>query len=131
MFVLSDTFEYEYYPVYVLPSENVFIKADEHRTDPNKMRELIEVYSYALPLEPQLEQRPPFPAFHYEVAEDVVGFPEQTQPVNLELQAVWKEAGLLERLLAEPKPERLHWRRAVNHAVIRLRSLLPADLKIP
>lgn len=122
MFVLSDTFDYEYYPVYVSGSENVFMKADEHRTDLSKMRELMEVYSYALPLDPQVDERR---SFRYEVAEDVNGFPGQTEPVALQLQATWEATALLTRLLAEPKPERIHWRQAVDQTVARLRSLLP------
>jgi hypothetical protein len=122
MLVVSDKFDYEYYPVYVLASENVFIKADEHRTEPSQMRELMEVYSYALPLDPQIEKRW---VFHYEVAEDVDGFPGRTDPLTLDPRAVFMEAGRLSRLVSDPMPDRIHWRSAVDQTVARLRALLP------
>ena len=45
MLVVCDTFDYEDYPVYVKPAENVYTVAQEHN-GPN-MTKLMEVYSFS------------------------------------------------------------------------------------
>jgi|SRR5688572_30253883 len=121
MLVVCDTFNYENFPVYVLPSQNVFLVADRHRTEPEKMRKLMEVYSYALPLEPQLAQRR---AAHYEVSADIGSSPrlvgEEEAAVIETLKA---STGTLDRLLSNPHPHSKAWREAVT---LTLRPLLKA-----
>ncbi|MEK7509369.1 MAG: hypothetical protein AAB605_01500 [Patescibacteria group bacterium] len=61
MVVVCDTFSYDDYPVYVTPGENARDKAAEH--DGPEMQKVMEVYSLAKPMEPQLDE---FRAFHYD-----------------------------------------------------------------
>ena len=61
MLVVCDTYDYEDYPVYIYPLEK---KSEHNETDVNKavriynvnMQKVMEVYSFALPLEPQLNE---------------------------------------------------------------------------
>jgi hypothetical protein len=55
MIVVLDTFDYEDYPVYVSMSENVGDNIAKY-SNPNEMSRVIEVYSYKLPLEPQIKE---------------------------------------------------------------------------
>jgi hypothetical protein len=102
-------FSYENYPVYVTPGQNVFLVADEHRTDDTKMRKLMEVYSFALPLAPQLDERR---SAHYEMAPSVDSTPVEFEYTDHDtmLEAV----ASLGRLLAEPHPDLPHWRQAIS-----------------
>lgn len=61
MVVATDTFDYSDYPVYVAPSDDA-AKVVE-RLQKQAMTKVMEVYSFRLPLEPQLEERR---AFHVE-----------------------------------------------------------------
>lgn len=61
MLVVFDTFDYEDYPVYVLPGQDVHKIAKEN-SGPN-MTKLMEVYSYKLDLEDQLNEHR---SFHYD-----------------------------------------------------------------
>ena len=118
MLVVADLFRYENYPIYVLPGQNVFLVADEYRTDPTIMRKLMGIFSYALPLDEQLEA----PDSRYcVVADDLTGDPAPL--LEFPLQATYKAAGTLERLLAEPQPDLLHWREAVRQVAHQLREM--------
>lgn len=55
MIVATDTFDWEDYPVYVMPGEDVNKKIAKY-SNPNEMSKVMEVYSYALPLENQLNE---------------------------------------------------------------------------
>ncbi len=61
MIIVCDTFDYEDFPVYVLPNEDARKKAEEEKAKP--MQKVMEVYSLSLPMESQLEERR---AFHYD-----------------------------------------------------------------
>jgi hypothetical protein len=50
--IKSDTFSYEYYPVYVMPDEDVKHIANVKQD----FTKLMEVYDLSKPLEPQLEE---------------------------------------------------------------------------
>lgn len=72
LIVVCDTYEYEDYPVYVMPGENARQKANEYgRSDSrglptlenNQMSKVMEVYLLSTPLEGQLNERR---AFHFE-----------------------------------------------------------------
>lgn len=54
MIVVCDTYDYDDYPVYVHVGENVESKIRSHQ---GNMQKVMEVYSYALPLESQLNER--------------------------------------------------------------------------
>ena len=54
MIVVCDTFDWEDYPVYVLPGENVREKAAEY--DGKEMQKIMEVYSLSQDLEAQLDE---------------------------------------------------------------------------
>jgi len=53
LIVATDTYDYEDYPVLVMPGEDVRLMVDEIRS--KSMTRVMEVYSYSLPLEPQIE----------------------------------------------------------------------------
>ncbi len=55
MIVVLDTFDYEDYPVYVTQSDNLEKEIAKH-SNSNEMSRVIEVYSYKLPLEPQINE---------------------------------------------------------------------------
>lgn len=55
MLVVCDTYDWEDYPVYVKPIEDVNKKIAEY-SDPNMAQKIMEVYSYALDLEEQLKE---------------------------------------------------------------------------
>jgi len=55
MIVMCDTFDYEDYPIYVLPGEDAKETAEFHNE--TSMQRLMEVYNLALPIEPQLIER--------------------------------------------------------------------------
>ena len=55
MIVVLDTFDYEDYPVYVAPASSLDKKIAQY-SNHNEMSRVIEVYSYKLPLEPQIEE---------------------------------------------------------------------------
>ena len=59
MIVVCDTFDYDDYPKYVMPGMDI------HEVTGNlgSMQSLMEVYSYALPLDEQLAEHR---AFHYD-----------------------------------------------------------------
>ena len=61
MIVVCDDFDYEDYPVYVEPSEDVRKKAQ--RFDGKDMQRIMEVYSMTLPMESQLDEHR---AFHWD-----------------------------------------------------------------
>jgi hypothetical protein len=61
MIVACDTFDYEDFPVNVMPGEDPKKKAAEY-DNPNKMLRLMEVYSLSRDIEEQLRERR---AFHY------------------------------------------------------------------
>lgn len=72
MIVVCDTFDWEDYPVYVMPDENAKAKAFEYgdtddRGLPTKenenMQKVMEVYSLSLPLLNQLNE---YRAFHFD-----------------------------------------------------------------
>ncbi len=73
MVVVCDTFEYENFPVYVMPGTDVNDVIKDN-SKPNEMLRVDECYSYALPLEAQLAERR---AYHLEGASDV---PIQREP---------------------------------------------------
>lgn len=54
MIVVCDTFDYEDYPVYVKPGEQVREKEAKHNQE---MQKVMEVYNLALPKEQQMRQR--------------------------------------------------------------------------
>lgn len=124
MLVTCDRFSDDFAPVYVLPDQNVFLVADAHRTDPSRMHELTEVYSYALPLEQQLAGRR---SLRY----DVTTSPPARATVNLEeLSQLAQHAGTLERLLQLPGSllTHPHWRPAVQACVAKLNALYAETL---
>ncbi len=53
MIVVCDTFDWEDYPVYVYPDQNVRQKSKEC-DDPSTMRNVMEVYSFSHDIEAQL-----------------------------------------------------------------------------
>lgn len=53
MIVVCDTFDYEDYPVFVKPGENVQEKVTHYQNESSCSR-VMEVYSYALPFSEQL-----------------------------------------------------------------------------
>ena len=55
MIVVCDTFDHEDCPVYVAPSEDVVKKVAGY-SNSNEMQRVMEVYSYKLPLEPQIKE---------------------------------------------------------------------------
>lgn len=59
--VVCDTFDYDDYPVYVMPAESVREKADEHNG--KNMQKVMEVYSLKLDIEKQLGEHR---SFHYD-----------------------------------------------------------------
>lgn len=59
--VVCDTFDYEDYPVFVKPGENVMEKYAEH--DGKNMEKIMEVYSLKKDIEAQLNERR---AFHFD-----------------------------------------------------------------
>lgn len=61
MIVVCDTFEWDDYPVYVMPGEDVHAKVEHY--DEQSMQEVMEVYSLRLPKEAQLNEHR---AFHFE-----------------------------------------------------------------
>lgn len=120
LLVVRDSFSYEYYPVYVLPHQNVFLVADEHRTDPSAMRKLVEVFSYAHPLVTQLAQER---AMNFELTPV-----RMLTPLTLEfeeLKTLAKQAGILQRLLEVPASfvTHPHWRPAVLSCIAELQKL--------
>lgn len=62
MVVSCDTFEYEDYPVYVMPGQDVRAVV-KHHSSYERMLRVMEVYSYALDLEEQLAEHR---SFHYD-----------------------------------------------------------------
>ncbi len=70
LIVVCDTFDYEDYPVYVMPGEKAIEVAVKHgdpknptTEDRQKMQKVMEVYSLSLPMEDQLNEKR---AFHYD-----------------------------------------------------------------
>ena len=72
LIVVCDTFDYEDYPVFVMPNEDVRKKAFEYGNDNgggkptivnNNMQRVMEVYSLSLPMDEQYAERR---AFHFE-----------------------------------------------------------------
>jgi hypothetical protein len=70
--VVCDTFDWEDYPVFVLPGEDAKEKAAEYGKNDesglptlanSNMQKVMEVYSLRIPLEPQLAERR---SFHFE-----------------------------------------------------------------
>ena len=61
MVVVCDTFDFEDYPIFVMPGEDVHEIAEKH--DGPNMTKLMEVYSFSLDMETQLREER---AFHYE-----------------------------------------------------------------
>ena len=53
MIVVCDTYDYEDYPVYVMPGTDVKTEYQRYN-EPDKMSRVMEVYSYAKDLERQL-----------------------------------------------------------------------------
>lgn len=54
--VVCDTFDWEDYPVYVMPGEDARSMAEEHGYNGDRnMQRVMEVYNLALPIEPQLD----------------------------------------------------------------------------
>lgn len=62
MIVACDTFNYEDYPVYVMPGQSVQDLARQY-TNPDQMSRVMEVYSYAIDLEQQLAEHR---AYHFD-----------------------------------------------------------------
>ncbi len=61
MIVVCDTFDYEDFPVFVMPNENVRQKYEEY--DKKDMQKVMEVYSLAQSMENQLNEHR---AFHFD-----------------------------------------------------------------
>jgi len=61
MIVVCDTFDYEDYPSYVMPGEDVREEAGAY--DGKNMQRIMEVYSFSQDIEAQLAQRR---AFNYD-----------------------------------------------------------------
>lgn len=120
LIVVRDSFSYEYYPVYVMPDQNVFLVADEHRTNPNEMRKLMEVFSYAHPLVTQLAQERTMD-FELTPVRDPTPLPVDFE----ELKTLAKYAGILQRLLEVPASlvNHPHWRPAVLSCIAELAKL--------
>jgi hypothetical protein len=57
LIVVCDTFDYEDYPVYVAPSEDVRLKVIEHT---GNMQKVMEVYNLSMPKQAQLDERRAF-----------------------------------------------------------------------
>ncbi len=64
LLVVCDTFDYEDYPVEVMPGEDVQKKYQEYHQE-GKMSKVMEVYALHLPLDAQLAEHR---AFHFEAA---------------------------------------------------------------
>ena len=60
MLVVVDTFEYEDYPVYIMPGEKIHTAISVYSTN---MQRVMECYSYSLDLESQLNENR---AYHLE-----------------------------------------------------------------
>jgi hypothetical protein len=58
MFVVCDTFDYEDYPVYVMPGEDVHERAKNYQGQ--NMQRLMEVYNISMDLEKQLNEHRSF-----------------------------------------------------------------------
>lgn len=71
--IVVDTFDYEDYPVYVMPNEDVRAKEKEYSKD---MQKVMEVYALHLDLETQLSE---FRVFSYDTAP--TGVEPETVPV--------------------------------------------------
>lgn len=56
MIVVTDTFDYEDFPVYVTSKENVNEKIKENQNR-EKMLKVMEVYKYSIDLEKQIQER--------------------------------------------------------------------------
>ena len=61
MIVVCDTFDYEDFPVFVMPNENVRQKYEEY--DKKDMQKVMEVYSLKESMEDQLREHR---AFHFD-----------------------------------------------------------------
>lgn len=61
MIVVCDTYDYEDYPVYVMPEEDVRVKAKRYNGE--NMQRIMEVYSYNHDIEAQMKE---YRAFHYD-----------------------------------------------------------------
>ena len=59
--VVCDTYDWDDYPVFVMPGEDVCRKSAEH--DGPNMQRVMEVYALHLPIEDQMNEHR---AFHYE-----------------------------------------------------------------
>ena len=55
MIVMCDTFDYEDYPIYVLPGEDA--KAIAEFKNGSNMQRVMEVYNLSLPMQSQLDER--------------------------------------------------------------------------
>lgn len=58
MIVVCDGFDYEDYPVCVMPGENVFEKMKEY--DGKSMQRIMEIYDLRLPMKDQLAEKRAF-----------------------------------------------------------------------
>ncbi|HYE58592.1 MAG TPA: hypothetical protein VD948_08805 [Rhodothermales bacterium] len=56
MIVVCDTWDHEDFPVFVAPGESVRERLSEY-ANPSAMSRVMEVYSFALPIEGQLSER--------------------------------------------------------------------------
>ncbi len=56
--IMCDTFDWEDYPVYIMPGEDARYKA-ETMNGPN-MQQVMEVYNLSMPMEAQLNERRSF-----------------------------------------------------------------------
>jgi hypothetical protein len=61
MIVMCDTFDYDDYPVYIGPCQN--IRSEVNKRNGRNMQKVMEVYSYNHDLEDQLTEHR---AFHYD-----------------------------------------------------------------
>lgn len=61
MIIVTDTFDWEDFPVYVLPGQSARVQADDHRS--RSMQKVMEVYSLKMDKGAQLAE---FRAFHYD-----------------------------------------------------------------
>jgi hypothetical protein len=61
LIIVCDTFDWEDYPVYVMPNESVHEKASEF--DGRNMQKVMEVYSMKLDKQSQMNE---YRGFHYE-----------------------------------------------------------------
>jgi hypothetical protein len=58
--IVCDTFDYEDYPVYVFPGEDVRDVEKKNSLSAGNMQRVMEVYNLALPIEAQLEENRSF-----------------------------------------------------------------------